>query len=148
MKISKQALDEAIQTYREYLAKNLHNALGDKFFHQCVRLEKECYVYDNNFYMTVVYFYNIISTYIRCNATNETIYKAIELLGIEIEGEEQSESKPKYERLTDRDIAVTLNNNECEDMTRFYMYAQRLWEIENKIEQGKLVFREGNNEQI
>lgn len=83
MKISKQTLDEAIQTYREYLAKNLHNALGDKFFHQCVRLEKACYVYDNDFY--AVYFYNIISTYVRCNATNETIYKAIELLGIEIE---------------------------------------------------------------
>ena len=85
MKISKQTLDEAIQTYREYLAKKLHNALGHKFFHQCERLEKECYVYDNNFYMTVVNFYNIISTYIWCNATNETIYKAIELLGIEIE---------------------------------------------------------------
>lgn len=50
--------------------------------------------------------------------------------------------KPKYERLTDKDIAVTLNTNYCEDMTRFYMYSQRLWELENKIESGELVFRE------
>ena len=47
----------------------------------------------------------------------------------------------KYERLTDKDIAVTLNTNYCEDMTRFYMYAQRLWELENKIESGELVER-------
>lgn len=50
--------------------------------------------------------------------------------------------KPKYERLTDKDIAVTLNTNYCEDVTRFYMYAQRLWELENKIENGQLIFRE------
>ena len=50
--------------------------------------------------------------------------------------------KPKYERLTDKDVAITLNTNYCEDMTRFYMYAQRLWELENKIESGELVFRE------
>ena len=85
MKISKKTLDEAIETYREYLAKKLNNELGHKFFHQCMRLEEECYVYDSNFYMTVVDFYNIISTYIRGKATNETIYNAIELLGVEIE---------------------------------------------------------------
>lgn len=56
--------------------------------------------------------------------------------------------KPKYDRLTDRDLAVTLNTNYGEDMTRFYLYAQRLWELENKIESGELIFREGNNEQI
>lgn len=50
--------------------------------------------------------------------------------------------KPKYERLTDKDVAITLNTNYCEDMTRFYMYAQRLWELENKIESGELVFTE------
>lgn len=52
-------------------------------------------------------------------------------------------SEQKYERLTDRDIAVTLNNNEGEDMTRYLRYTQRLWELENKIEQGKLIFKEG-----
>lgn len=50
--------------------------------------------------------------------------------------------KPKYERLTDRDIDVTLNTNYCEDMTRFLKYATQLWELENKIESGELVFRE------
>lgn len=55
-------------------------------------------------------------------------------MGIEVEREEQSESKPKYERLTDRDTTVTLNKNDYEDATRFYLYAQRLWELENEIE--------------
>lgn len=50
--------------------------------------------------------------------------------------------KPKYDRLTDRDIAVTLKNNECEDMTRFLKYATQLWELENKIESGELIFKE------
>ena len=143
MKISKQTLDEAIKIGRKYQDSKLLDSYGHKFFDICKSLAKETYHIDNSFYMRADYFWDIILTYIKCNATNETIYKAIELLGIEIEGEEQSESKPKYERLTDRDIAVTLNNNECEDITRFLRYAQRLWELENKIEQGKLVFREG-----
>lgn len=50
--------------------------------------------------------------------------------------------KPKYDRLTDRDIAVTLNINYSEDTTRLFKYAQRLWKLENKIESGEFVFRE------
>ena len=74
---------------------------------------------------------------------------AIYFIPIKFENEEPASlddiiasEKPKYERLTDKDIAITLNTNYCEDMTRFYMYAQRLWELENKIESGELVFRE------
>ena len=141
MTISKKTLDEAIKLYKEYVAKDFSHNIYVKHF----RLLEELL---SNINITAINVSELIGIFVTCEKTNETIYKAIELLGIEIEGEEQSESKPKYERLTDRDIAVTLNNNECEDITRFLRYAQRLWELENKIEQGKLVFREGNNEQI
>lgn len=44
----------------------------------------------------------------------------------------------EYERLTDKDIVVTLNYNAYEDNTRFFNYAHRLWELENAIENGEL----------
>lgn len=49
-----------------------------------------------------------------------------------------TEKLKEYERLTHRDLAVTLH----EDRNRFLKYAQRLWELEKKIESGELVFRE------
>ena len=50
-----------------------------------------------------------------------------------------------YKRLTDKDIAVTLNCNAYEDNTRFFNYAHRLWELENAIENGVLMFKEDVN---
>ena len=44
-----------------------------------------------------------------------------------------------YKRLTDKDIAVTLNCNAYEDNTRFFNYAHRLWELENAIENYELI---------
>lgn len=142
MTVSKKTLDKFIEVYRKFWKTEetvYLKCIGD----YCRTLENQ-----TDYIISWVSFSEIVGSYTKYNATNETIYKAIELLKIEIEKEKQSESKPKYERMTDRDIAVTLNNNECEDITRFLRYAQRLWELENKIEQGKLVFREGNNEQI
>ena len=50
-----------------------------------------------------------------------------------------------YKRLTDKDIAVTLNFNAYEDNTRFFNYAHRLWELENAIENGELIFKANVN---
>ena len=50
--------------------------------------------------------------------------------------------KPKYERLTDKDLVMNFKyNGQYDDMTPFFLFAQRLWELENKIESGELVFR-------
>ena len=85
MKVSKKTLDEAIKIGRKYQDSKLLDSYGHKFFDICKSLAKETYHIDNPFYMRTDYFWSIILTYIKCNATNETIYKAIELLGIEIE---------------------------------------------------------------
>ena len=50
-----------------------------------------------------------------------------------------------YKRLADKDIVVTLNFNAYEDNTRFFNYAHRLWELENAIENGELVFKANEN---
>ena len=51
--------------------------------------------------------------------------------------------KPKYERLTDKDLVMNFKyNGQYDDMTPFFLFAQRLWELENKIESGELVYRE------
>ena len=51
--------------------------------------------------------------------------------------------KPKYKRLTDKDLVMNFKyNGQYDDMTPFFLFAQRLWELENKIESGELVFRE------
>lgn len=47
-----------------------------------------------------------------------------------------------YERLTDEDLALTLNHNENGDITPFYKYAMRLWELENGIKRGEIIFIE------
>ena len=44
-----------------------------------------------------------------------------------------------YERITPHDLVETINMPQGEDMTRFLLYAQRLWEIENAIERGEIV---------
>ena len=44
-----------------------------------------------------------------------------------------------YKRITPKDLVEAINMPQGEDMTRFLLYAQRLWEIENSIEQGELV---------
>lgn len=43
----------------------------------------------------------------------------------------------QYERLTDEDLTVTLNMPQYGDTTKFFRYAQRLWELENQIKKGK-----------
>ena len=39
-----------------------------------------------------------------------------------------------YERTTPKDLVEAINMPQGEDMTRFLLYTQRLWEIENAIE--------------
>lgn len=51
--------------------------------------------------------------------------------------------KPKYERLTDKDLLMNITyNGQYDDMTRFFLFARQLWELENKIESGELIFKE------
>ena len=45
----------------------------------------------------------------------------------------------KYERLTFDDLVETINMPQNGDLTRFLLYAQRLWQLENAIRDGKLV---------
>lgn len=47
-----------------------------------------------------------------------------------------------YERVTPHDRVEMLNFNQSEDMTRFYMYALRCFDLENQIENGELLMRE------
>lgn len=47
-----------------------------------------------------------------------------------------------YERVTPHDRIEMLNFNQSEDMTRFYMYALRCFDLENQIENGELLMRE------
>lgn len=44
-----------------------------------------------------------------------------------------------YERLTDKDMTLNLNINPQQDMTKHFLFVQRLWELENQIEKGELV---------
>ena len=44
-----------------------------------------------------------------------------------------------YERTTPKDLVEAINMPQGEDMTRFLLYTQRLWEIENAIERGEFV---------
>lgn len=45
----------------------------------------------------------------------------------------------QYERLTDKDMTLNLNINPQQDMTKHFLFVQRLWELENQIEKGELV---------
>lgn len=53
-----------------------------------------------------------------------------------------------YERLTDEDLVLTLNHNDNGDMTAFYKYAMRLWELENGIKRGEIIFIEKDKKKI
>ena len=44
-----------------------------------------------------------------------------------------------YQRLTPKDRIELLNVNNSDDMTRFILYANRLWDIENELENGMLI---------
>lgn len=44
-----------------------------------------------------------------------------------------------YKRLTDKDMTLNLNINPQQDMTRHFLFVQRLWELENQIEKGELI---------
>lgn len=82
MTISKKTLDEAIIFIRDYWdianLKDKDTKLNWSYV-KCDKLSKSVM---NK--ISSCDFHDIISAYARCNATNETIYKAIELLGIEI----------------------------------------------------------------
>lgn len=41
-------------------------------------------------------------------------------------------------RITPKDLIEAINMPTNGDTTRFLLYAQRLWELENKIEEGQL----------
>ncbi len=48
-----------------------------------------------------------------------------------------------YERITDRDLVLNLNVNQgTTDLTKYFLFTQRLWELENAIEKGELRFYE------
>ena len=79
MKISKKMLDEAIELYKEYAAKDFSHNIYVKHF----RLVEELL---SNIPITALIVSELISIFVTCEKPNETIYKAIELLGIEIEG--------------------------------------------------------------
>ena len=84
MKISKKMLDEAIELVRKSWAMTAEGKDGYYESRKAwgkMRKLSECLENQIDEYA----FNAIINTYVRCNATNETIYKAIELLGIEIE---------------------------------------------------------------
>lgn len=50
-----------------------------------------------------------------------------------------AQERSEYQRLTDEDLIVIINASEYGDMTKFLLYAHRLWKLENKIKQGLLV---------
>lgn len=143
-KVNKQILDEAIVLGGKYWLSRDKESY-DSFYNKCREIVIKVRGCDNTLGFCVSIFNVFRAIYKNISADNETIYNAIKLLGIEIEGVDQSERKPKYERLTDRDIVVTLNKNDYEDATRFYLYAQRLWELENKIERRELVANVGDS---
>ncbi len=45
----------------------------------------------------------------------------------------------EYKRLTPKDRIELLNVNNSGDMTRFILYANRLWDIENMLKSGMLI---------
>lgn len=53
-------------------------------------------------------------------------------------------SKPTdYTRLTPKDLTVALNLfNHSEDNTYILLCISKLWELENRIEDGRIVFKE------
>ena len=45
-----------------------------------------------------------------------------------------------YERITNRDLILNLNVNEgTQDLSKYMIFAHRLWELENQIEKGELL---------
>ncbi|MCH5315470.1 MAG: hypothetical protein J1E81_06120 [Eubacterium sp.] len=45
-----------------------------------------------------------------------------------------------YKRITDRDLILNLNVNEgTQDLTKYMIFAHKLWELENQIEKGELL---------
>lgn len=86
MTISKKTLDELIETYRKFWQNNIKE--GSLAFQQFLEKSREVshkLELQTNRKIWDTRFCDLVSVYVRCNATNETIYKAIELLGIEIE---------------------------------------------------------------
>lgn len=88
MKISKKTLDEAIKLGREYVVEDTYTRDNIKYYDKCTKLEKEANSdidWEKDVCFSAVYFYEIIEICAQLNKPNETIYKAIELLGIDIE---------------------------------------------------------------
>lgn len=83
MKISKNTLDELIFLQRVYWNPNTPTSVTDNLFEKrkalsdSLQKQTEWEIYVNTFI-------DLTAVYVCCNATNETIYKAIELLGITI----------------------------------------------------------------
>lgn len=79
MTISKKTLDEAIETYRDYRANEYPTELFEKHWNELKKL-----TYQINYSVQDTELHFIISAFVNNYKTNETIYKAIELLGINI----------------------------------------------------------------
>lgn len=85
MTISKKTLDEAIILVRKYRCDTTKNGLCDEdiFDAICAKCRDLCKQINCKFLPSDIY--DLFWLYCKANATTETIYKAIELLGIEIE---------------------------------------------------------------
>lgn len=83
MTISKKTLDEAIKLYKEYWGIETTDICAYVILMKLAQIANDLELQVNK-KVSGAEFRNIISVYAHCEATNETIYKAIELLGIKI----------------------------------------------------------------
>lgn len=85
MKIDKNTLNKLIEVYREFWATDTNNSKKlDTCLSKINKVSHELEVQTGGI-MRDVRFRDLVSIYVRCDATNEIIYKAIDLLGIKIE---------------------------------------------------------------
>lgn len=46
-----------------------------------------------------------------------------------------------YNRITDKELVLNLNINQNQDLTKHFLFVQRLWELENGIEKGEYIYK-------
>lgn len=81
MKVSKQMLNKAIGLCRTYLKEMCPTHIFQEFYKQCDNLAESL---NNSNKINQDCFCDLIFVYVHCEMPDETIHKAIELLGIEI----------------------------------------------------------------
>lgn len=85
MTISKKKLDKTIDLCRKYLKEMCPTHIFKEFYKQCDNLAESLKSDNNSDKINQDCFCDLIFVYVHCEMSNETIYKAIELLGIKIE---------------------------------------------------------------